>query len=815
MLLIAVFIGGVAGFSNLSYLQRKQTVSASDLEGPTLPVMCVDVEGMKINRMWGYTMEMDVRNMRNALIPMTTRRTVTVSYKAFGNQIRSVSYEVSAPDTGKVIENAKIGNFRDDGEYRTASFSLSEPILMNREYPVKFTIQTDTKDIYYYARIVQRSDPLTDEYVAFVYDFYEGCMNPQGSSDLNTYLETDETITNNSFTNVNLKSSLRQVTWGSLRPEIYRKAVPTITDIYGETCSINNDYLIKAEGDGREEIYHVSEYYRLRYYNGRMMLLNFTRSARQIVDPGRPDIITTAGINLGVADRDIVFRTNETGDTVVFIEDGELWEYTLSGGKLARIFSFHDVGEGTDERHDNNDYGISIIRATEGGGVDFIVYGYMSRGHRAGQLGVSICHYNAETTAVTERAFIPYDRSYEQLASDLSRLNYINNAGEAYLYLGRCVYRVELASGEMSAVLTDISPDCFISSATSDIAWMEEMQKNASTKITVMELESGDVREIEAGETEYLRVIGFLNHDLVYGIADRADLVKSPSGAVVFAMKQLKIESFDGTLVKDYRPEGYFITGVEMEPGLARIERARRTAAGYEAADEDNIINNRQAASGSVTAQMGSSSRQGTVLTIKTARTVTDLKHTVSDFRMRYISDTVIPTVSGDDGAEVYYIYGGGKLLKEDTEPAPAVMLADANVGTALNAEWQYIYERGNKKTKNELHNEDIPEAFLQPVTDSEILAAEVPEDVSVIDLSGCTLDQVLYCVSSGRAVATRLADGSPALIVGYDRYNTLLLNYQTGEHYYMGINDSTASMLEGGNIFVTYIERQATIKGS
>ena len=32
-------------------------------------------------------------------------------------------------------------------------------------------------------------------------------------------------------------------------------------------------------------------------------------------------------------------------------------------------------------------------------------------------------------------------------------------------------------------------------------------------------------------------------------------------------------------------------------------------------------------------------------------------------------------------------------------------------------------------------------------------------EDLTVLNLSGCTLDQVLYQVSQGRAVVTRLAD--------------------------------------------------------
>ena len=88
----------------------------------------------------------------------------------------------------------------------SATFSLTEPILMNREYPIRFEITTEDETVYYYSRVIQRSDPVTDKYVQFVYNFYEGCMNPSGSSDLNAYLETDNTITNNSYTTVDIKS---------------------------------------------------------------------------------------------------------------------------------------------------------------------------------------------------------------------------------------------------------------------------------------------------------------------------------------------------------------------------------------------------------------------------------------------------------------------------------------------------------------------------------------------------------------------------------------------------------------------------------
>ena len=74
------------------------------------------------------------------------------------------------------------------------------------------------------------------------------------------------------------------------------------------------------------------------------------------------------------------------------------------------------------------------------------------------------------------------------------------------------------------------------------------------------------------------------------------------------------------------------------------------------------------------------------------------------------------------------------------------------------------------------------------------------------MDLTGCTLDEVLYFVSEGRAVSAKTKDGY-VLIVGYDYYNVLLYDPEKQETYYGGMNDSTALFEASGNHFITYIE--------
>ncbi|MBQ0060075.1 MAG: hypothetical protein KBS83_09035 [Lachnospiraceae bacterium] len=211
-------------------MNTEEVLDASDLEDPTLPVVSCDVDGYKANLLYGYLDNMQPSDMRQGLIPVNAAREIGISYIAYGNNIRTVSYEITAPDTGEVVANAKIGNFKADGDYMTARFTLNGSILMNREYPIRFTLETDKGDIYYYARLLQRSQDYAADYLSFVNNFYETCFNKEGGSSLNVYMETSgDSYGTTNFANVSLKSPLDTVTWGSLNPQICRKAVPTIS----------------------------------------------------------------------------------------------------------------------------------------------------------------------------------------------------------------------------------------------------------------------------------------------------------------------------------------------------------------------------------------------------------------------------------------------------------------------------------------------------------------------------------------------------------------------------------------------------------
>ena len=70
---------------------------------------------------------------------------------------------------------------------------------------------------------------------------------------------------------------------------------------------------------------------------------------------------------------------------------------------------------------------------------------------------------------------------------------------------------------------------------------------------------------------------------------------------------------------------------------------------------------------------------------------------------------------------------------------------------------------------------------------------------VQVLDLSGCTLDAVLYYVNQDIPVLAILEDGEAVLVTGFNEFNVVIMEPATGKLYKKGMNDATAWFAENG----------------
>ena len=806
-ILLVIFICGVAGFSSL--MNYQSTDNKTDMETASSPSMAMMIEDTEVNRMYAYADDMDVRFVRDGLTPVGTDRSLKVSIIPNGREIDSLVYEVCTSDGEQVIENNKIRSFTEEEDGRlTVEFTLSQPILMNQEYALTFTLSTEDGTWNYYTRILQRAGLSTAQYVEFVNSFYTKTFAQDDTGDLTTYLEPDTSVVSNSFRSLDIHSDVDMITWGDLNPQISRPGIPTIEDISENSGSISLTYYISAENEnGEVEKYQVDEFYRMSYNQTRVYLLDFQRHVKQVLTTEQ-NLVSNGKINLGITDTDVQYMSDSTGTILAFVQQGDLWSYNIETNKMTRVFSFRDTGS-NDERNDINRHDIKIVRVSENGDIDFILYGYMNRGQHEGQVGTSVYHYSAEQNAMEEEFFLRRRQSSEFLQKDVEKLSYVSVDGKLYLLLEGNRYRFQMEEKTYEVLQEQIEDDCFFVSENSRYAaWMDGMDPYNTTSITFIDFNTGEQKTIQADQGTRIRLFGFINNDLIYGVANESDIVTNASGGTDFAMTEVRIQNFDGELVKSYHQDGYYVLDVTSQENLLELSRATKVGDSFAGTSGDQIMNNVRSKQDEVFSVITSTTvRQGNVTSIQFAADSSGQPPLVVDTKIIENPDRTLNMELSSESEDKYYVYGGGELSGIYDSASQAVAKAEEESGIVLNTAQQYIWEAGNTGDRASISAQDLPEAVAQASLDAAALNEALKGQGKVIDMTGCTLEQILYEVSAQRPVIAKGENGQAVVIIGYDDYNTILYNPSTQETYYFGMQDSTDTFQANGNVFLCYLE--------
>lgn len=807
LLLFVIFVLGVVGTALL--LNSETTDDRSDMNNPTLPEVMVEYGGNLCNRMYGYAQQMQADFTRESITPLDTTKQLTFAVNAYDTEVKSLAYEIRTSDGNKVLENKKVKNLKnsESDKLLRATVEIGSSLRMNQEYSMQITLETNKGDAYYYTRIVSRSNLNTENYIKFVKGFYEKCMDKATADDLASYLEPEDQGSATNFSNITINSKLAEVSWGSLSPQIYRRGIPVIKDINETTASISMEYQISAKDDkGNREIYDVTEFYRMRYMEARIRLLDFERSANQVFDPKLP-VVTSDGLLLGVRDKNVSYMTNEDNSVVVFSQQGDLWSYSPENSKIVKIFSFRREENG-DFRDARVKHDIKIIRVGDNGDVDFVLYGYMNRGIREGYSGICVYHYNNDQNVLEEKVFIPSTESYEFLKADLGTLSYVNEQNDLFLLLAEKLYLVDIDGGTFKILEEGIDSDDFVVSDTNaHAAWMIQKGDNAG-QLREIDFDTLDTRMLVPEGGQMLRELGFMNEDLVYGIIMEGDILKDDNNRTVEGIHTLRIEDFEGNVKKEYHADGLYITSITVGSTIMEFSLASKDGNTYKTQKKDNIMNNAKAAVNRVSIELVTSDRTGVRIRLALEEEPETEDPLVMYAKMRSVEERVVSLDTQIPKEEIYYVYARGSLDGTYPDPASAIQRADQRTGVVLNRDQQYVWERGNKKTQIQLNPEEIPEIMLTGTMDIEKLKESIGEQGTILDLTGCSLDSVLYEVSAQRPVIAKTGKGSSVVIVGYDEYNTYLYYPETGETKPYGMNDSTELFEKAGNVFLSYMEK-------
>lgn len=808
LVLLVVFILGVAGTAFL--MNNETTDDRSDMNDAVLPEVMVQFGDVLTNRMYGYRQPMEADFVRDSVTPLDTTKKLTLVVNPYDTKVRNLSYEIRTSDGSKVMENRTIKSLEtgSDGYLRT-EIEISSGLLMNQEYSLQITLSTNHGDAYYYTRVVSRSATYTEQYAKFADDFVQMSLDKTQADNLAAYLETSDSASSRNFAGLNINSPLADISWGNLNPQLSKAGIPVIKDINETTASISIEYEISAQNEnGNTEYYLVTDFYRMRYDETRIRLLDFKRSASEVFDPSL-SVISNSGLLLGVRSKDVDYLTNEDGSVTAFTQNGDIWSYVPDTGKFVEIFTFRKDTE-SDFRDARVEHDIKLLSVENNGDVDFMVYGYMNRGAHEGYSGVGIYHYNNDQGAIEEQVFIPCTESFEFLQEDLGTLSYVNQSGQLFIMIAGNLYQINIDENTYEVLADHIDSDDFgVSVTNAHAAWKSESGDYAG-QIEFIDFDTMERRRIVPEASQKLDLLGFMNEDLIYGIVLDGDTLPNATGYMIDGITTFRIEGFDGTVKKEYHQDGLYVAGVTVGTTLMEFTLVQKSGDIYKGVKKDNIMNNSTAATDKTSVEQTSSSRQGVIVRLTSEDSPSSEEPLILYAKVRNAGEKVVDIqVDKSSVEEVYYVYAGGGLDSVWTDPAKAVQRADKQTGVVLNRAQQYVWERGNMKTQITLNTTDIPEIIRTASLDVQNLQNGLGDSAKVIDLTGCSLENVLYEVSAQRAVIARTGSDSSVVIVGYDQYNTYLLDPSTGEVKPYGMNDSTALFKNAGNMFITYLEQK------
>ena len=808
LVLLVVFILGVAGTAFL--MNNETTDDRSDMNDAVLPEVMVQFGDVLTNRMYGYRQPMEADFVRDSVTPLDTTKKLTLVVNPYDTKVRNLSYEIRTSDGSKVMENRTIKSLDtgSDGYLRT-EIEISSGLLMNQEYSLQITLSTNHGDAYYYTRVVSRSATYTEQYAKFADDFVQMSLDKTQADNLAAYLETSDSASSRNFAGLNINSPLADISWGNLNPQLSKAGIPVIKDINETTASISIEYEISAQNEnGNTEYYLVTDFYRMRYDETRIRLLDFKRSASEVFDPSL-SVISNSGLLLGVRSKDVDYLTNEDGSVTAFTQNGDIWSYVPDTGKFVEIFTFRKDTE-SDFRDARVEHDIKLLSVENNGDVDFMVYGYMNRGAHEGYSGVGIYHYNNDQGAIEEQVFIPCTESFEFLQEDLGTLSYVNQSGQLFIMIAGNLYQINIDENTYEVLADHIDSDDFgVSVTNAHAAWKSESGDYAG-QIEFIDFDTMERRRIAPEASQKLDLLGFMNEDLIYGIVLDGDTLPNATGYMIDGITTFRIEGFDGTVKKEYHQDGLYVAGVTVGTTLMEFTLVQKSGDIYKGVKKDNIMNNSTAATDKTSVEQTSSSRQGVIVRLTFEDSPSSEEPLILYAKVRNAGEKVVDIqVDKSSVEEVYYVYAGGGLDSVWTDPAKAVQRADKQTGVVLNRAQQYVWERGNMKTQITLNTTDIPEIIRTASLDVQNLQNGLGDSAKVTDLTGCSLENVLYEVSVQRAVIARTGSDSSVVIVGYDQYNTYLLDPSTGEVKPYGMNDSTALFKNAGNMFITYLEQK------
>lgn len=840
LIVVAVFIAALVFFSSgikeNFFSSAAQTVA---MQKPTLPTVSIDVDGTEVNLLHGYVSNLDEMVMRENMTPLKQDRTFTLLIHENESNVRKLKYEILS-ESGKEIENDSFTVLDAEDGIKRVKIAIRETLKSGKEYVAKFTLITnESKRIYYYTRLKMYDEGHLEEKLEFVEDFHRILLSGTQTEreGLKKYLETSKDADNTTFAHVSIKSSFKMIMWNELEPKVIWEEIPHITEFYEQMASIELKSVVEVETDDGTERYLVREDFRINYSPTKMTLYNYDRYMEALYDVDNTSLMKDE-FKLGITnDTEVQTGASDNHENLAFVYGGGLYVYTPADNILTCAFSFR--ADTTDYARDLYDqYNIRLVHMHDNGDVDFFVYGYFNRGEYEGRVGAVLYRYVGSEHRIEEKLYVPVNSSYQLLKADLTKFAYLNDKDVFYFSIYDAIYSYDMIVKKLELIATDVPVKNLLYCENEKyLAWQDSSRLLEAEKIRVLDLESGQMHDINALPGENIRLYGNIDNNIIYGFSRKEDVCILADGSIELPSYELRIEDGNSNVLKTYRESGLYFDSISVDRNMITINRLSRKAGDkveYVPAQPDSIMNRLTEVKKPVSVTKRVTDRILTeyYVSIPSGIDIVETPKSVEAEGTIINYDTTVRVQPPEDKKGLYYTYSYGKVVFASDDSAAAIREADRCVGTVINRFGGIVWERGVKAARSEIKNinpvytdesHDSVQAALKMVLNYMNIDAETTDFSCTrstvydwlgstirsvpVNLSGASLDEVLYYVYKSRPVIGFRKDGSACVLVGYDAVSVTVCDPAKKKNIRYSVKEAVEMFEEGGNLFVSYVD--------
>lgn len=827
--IITLIMSFFLGIAVMSYIFNKGNLDmTAHMSGATLPVLYFEEAGEYVNPSYGYTGQTDASCLRNAILPLYGDRVVRIALEKYDADIKAVTYEVRSTDMDRLIQNGEIEASQTSGAYWNGELKIKDLLEDGEEYALVLHVETEEySDVRYFVRIRNSAEDLIEECQKFAEDFHSATLDKENEYPITQYLEYDSSVSSHSLEHVTIHSHYKNVIWGDFPVKETKTPVVTYLELENDALALKLDYEVAYEGDAGMENYQVSDYFRVRRTDTRMYLLDYDRTAERIFSADSP-VFSEQSLMLGIQGKEIPYMTNEEGSVVNFVVSGELWSYDIAQNKLAKVFSFKD---GNDKRGLHEEFSIDLINMEDSGSMDFTVTGYMNRGLHEGRTGMLLMRYDSLTKTTEELLFVESSKCYGVLEDIVGELLYVSHDDKLYLSYGTKIFTIDLKTKKAEILTENVSAENGLISLDGDmVAWRYGDDRYQSSAITTMDMKTGVRRTYTAEEGKYIRPLGFIGDDFIYGICAGEDIVHDFAGNRMFPMYRVEIVDSSGRQIRsfDYLDKNKYVISASVEDNRIDLACVSKNSDGsFSEALSEPITSNVEENVSTIRLEKKSDEiRQSEyVLTFET-KASGKLKKFVP--KQILFEDNRTLSLESEQMQEYYHVYARGKVQGVYTELRTAVQNAYQEMGVVTDQKAGVAFKRGSRSIRavlplaegTEAQNgvSDSLEAALKLLLEEEGKYADIKAELGsgksayeilkqnserqVENLTGCSLTMMFYYINEGQNVLAVTSEHSAELIVGYDAQNIFILEPLSGAVRKEGQNDAAERYARSGNVF-------------